>query len=46
MQQEATKRQRLDAWLGHMANNRPYAVLAAYVALLAVAAIVIIAVFG
>lgn len=46
MQQNATKWQRFDAWLGHVANNRPYSVLAAYMALLAVAAVVIIAVFG
>lgn len=46
MQKNATKRQRLDAWLRHMANDRPYTVLAAYMALALVAAVVIIAVFG
>lgn len=44
--QQATKWQRFDAWLGHMANNRPYTVLAAYVALLLVSATFIIVVFG
>ena len=43
---QESKRLRLDAWLGHMANNRPYTVLAAYVALALVVAAVIIAVFG